>query len=346
MPTLAQLGLTRSIEAAFEAARVGHRGDEVELGRITKIERGFAAVVGAARDGLLHVPKALSKDPVTAPATGDWVLVSFARNVVLEVLPRSSCFVRRAAGNRREPQVVAANVDTLFVLMGLDKDFSLRRMERYLVLAEESRAAAVVFLTKAGVADDVAEKLAQAKAAAHGVPVHAIDVVVGVDVDAPRAYLAPGRTIALTGSSGAGKSTLANFLLGAEVQSTGAVREHDHRGKHTTSRREIFVLPDGGAIIDTPGLRELAMWADADRFEHAFDDVAELALQCRFTNCAHLEEPGCAVRRALTDGTLSADRLASFRKLEEELRSAGRASSRPSRTSSRTRREETKKTTR
>jgi ribosome biogenesis GTPase / thiamine phosphate phosphatase len=343
MPTLAELGLNRSIEAAFEAAREGYGAEPVDLGRITKIERGFAAVVGVSRDGLLHVPKALSKDPVTAPATGDWVLVSFARNVVMEVLPRSSCFVRRAAGNRREPQVVAANVDTLFVLMGLDKDFSLRRMERYLVLAEESRAAAVVFLTKAGVVEDAAGKITEAEASAHGVAVHAIDVVVGVNVEAPRRYLAPGRTVALTGSSGAGKSTLANFLLGAEVQSTGAVREHDHRGKHTTSRREIFVLPEGGAIIDTPGLRELAMWADADTFEHAFDDVVGLALGCRFTTCGHHEEPGCAIRAALADGTLSRERLASYRKLEEELRSGGRASSRPSRTSSRTRREETKK---
>jgi ribosome biogenesis GTPase len=224
--------------------------------------------------------------------------------------------------------------------MGLDKDFSLRRMERYLVLAAESQASPVVFLTKAGVAEDVEAKLKSAQSMAQAVPVHAIDVLADLGIDAPWRYLSVGSTAALVGSSGAGKSTLANHLLGADVQLTGLVRAHDDRGKHTTSRRELFVLGRGGIVIDTPGLRELSMWADADSFANAFDDVTSLALGCRFSNCAHNEEPGCRVREAIAAGQLQEERLASFRQLEGELRAGGRTSTRPDRHSSRTKRED------
>lgn len=327
---LTLLGLTPEVEQAFARAvstredRARGRDGALALGRVTKIERGFAAVVGATREASLHVPKALSRDPDHAPATGDWVIVSFDKGVVLEVLPRRSKFVRGAAGQRREPQVVATNVDRLFVVMGLDKDFNLRRMERYIVLAEESQAAAVVFLTKAGLVSDASEKEQVARDAAHGVPVHAIDVIAGLGVDAPWQYLARGETAAVIGSSGAGKSTLANFLLGADVQKTGEVRGHDDRGKHTTTRREMFVLPRGGSIIDTPGLRELSMWADADSFLNAFEDVKAVALTCRFSNCTHGAEPGCAVRAAVSEGSLAEERLAAFQRFEEELRAEGR----------------------
>ncbi len=341
---LTLLGLTPAVRAAFARAsqeweRKGHgRETELELGRVTKIERGFAAVAGSKSEGLLHVPKTLSKDPESAPATGDWVLVSFEKNVVLEVLPRRSKFVRRAAGSKREPQVVATNVDRLFIVMGLDKDFNLRRLDRYIVLAEESQASAVVFLTKAGLVSDAAEKQQAARDAAHGVPVHAIDVVSGIDTATPWQYFAQGETVAVIGSSGAGKSTLANFLLGADVQRTNEVRGHDDRGKHTTTRREMFVLAGGGTIIDTPGLRELSMWADADSFLNAFDDVKELALACRFSNCSHATESGCAVAAAISSGQLSPERLASYRQLEDELRADGRTSSGRERHSSRIKR--------
>ena len=175
---------------------------------------------------------------------------------------------------------------------------------------------------------------------AQAVPVHAIDVLAGLGIDAPWRYLSLGSTAALVGSSGAGKSTLANHLLGADVQLTGLVRAHDDRGKHTTSRRELFVLPRGGIVIDTPGLRELSMWADSDSFANAFEDVTALALACRFSNCAHNEEPGCRVRAAITEGLLQAERLASFRQLEGELRTSGRTSTRPDRHSSRIKRED------
>ena len=341
---LTRLGLTPDVEAAFaraakEWATKGHgRETELALGRVTKIERGFAAVAGAKSEGLLHVPKALSKDPESTPATGDWVLVSLAKNVVLEVLPRRSKFVRGAAGSKREPQVVATNVDRLFIIMGLDKDFNLRRLERYIVLAEESQAAAVVFLTKAGLVTDAAEKETAAREAAHGVPVHVIDVVSGIETQTPWQYFERGETVAVIGSSGAGKSTLANFLLGADVQRTNEVRGHDDRGKHTTTRREMFVLARGGTIIDTPGLRELSMWADAESFLNAFDDVKELALACRFSNCSHVTESGCAVAAAIASGALAPERLASYRQLEHELRGDGRPSSGRERHSSRIKR--------
>lgn len=291
--------------------------------RVIRSERG--QVVVAAEDGerTLVIPGSL-KAPDAAPTTGDWVVMS-PRGTVEAVLPRKTRFLRRAAGLRTEAQVVAANVDVAFVLTGLDGDFNLRRIERYLTLVGESGARAVVLLTKAAACEDREQRLAQARSVAPSSPVHAIDVVDGIDADAPRTYLGQGITAAVLGSSGVGKSTLVNYLMGQSVAKTGEVREHDDRGKHTTSRRELFLLPGGGAIIDTPGMRELAVWGDVTSLDKSFPDIVALAERCRFRDCRHRAEPGCEVRAAAGRGEVGEDRLASYVALSEELAATEKA---------------------
>lgn len=324
MASLADYGLRPAIQDAFAAACGELRAAPLELGRVVRVERGFAAIVCEGRDeALLHVPKSLARGGVDAtPVTGDWIVCDLARQAVVRVLPRLTACVRKAAGKREEPQAVAANVDFLFILTGLDGDFNVRRIERYLTVVHESGARPVVLLTKAGLCGDVDAPLRAAEAAAPGVPVHAIDVKSGIDCDVPRRYLGPGITIALLGSSGVGKSTLVNFLLGRDVASTQAVRSHDSRGKHTTSRRELYVVPDGGVLIDTPGMRELAPWAEVEALAGSFSDVAALAEGCQFRDCRHGSEPGCAVRAAEADGRLDPARLRAYLTLQAEMSGA------------------------
>ena len=257
------------------------------------------------------------------PAVGDWVSVSGVESggspQIEAVLPRQSKFSRKVAGANTEEQVVAANVDTVFILQGLDHDYNLRRLERYLVAAFESNASPVVILSKADLCEDVDEKIIGAQSVAPGTPVHAISSVSGQGLDALEQYVVRGVTVAFLGSSGAGKSTLINRIVGEEIQKTGAVREHDSRGRHTTRHRELIVLQSGGLLIDTPGMRELQLWDSGGSLSDAFSDVESIAAACYFSNCRHQNEPGCAVREALTDGTLDADRYESYVKLEREL---------------------------
>jgi ribosome biogenesis GTPase len=265
-----------------------------------------------------------ARGPEDRPAVGDWVALRPAegghRAVVQAVLPRKTAFVRRAAGRRAVPQVLAANVDTVFLVMGLDGDFSLRRVERALVLAWESGAVPVVLLNKADVCDDVPRRRAEVEAVAPGVPVCVIAAKPGEGLDSLAPWLVPGRTVALLGSSGVGKSTLVNRLLGREKQRTREVLEAGQRGRHTTSHRELIPLPGGALLLDTPGLRELQLWSDETGLQTTFGDVHELSSACRFTDCRHGTEPGCAVRAAVEEGRLDASRLDSFRKLQAELR--------------------------
>ncbi|MFO0548198.1 MAG: ribosome small subunit-dependent GTPase A [Polyangiaceae bacterium] len=340
---LDSFGLRPSIADAFGVLR----GEGLVLGRVVRVERGFAAVQTEDGELTVHVPKSMlrpkgdgppssadrrsgprstppSASLTSTPVTGDWVAVDARRGAIAEVLPRGACFVRRAAGKRGEPQIVAANVDRVFVLMGLDGDFNLRRLERYLALTKDAGADAVILLTKAGLSSDFEAGLATVRELAAGAPVEAIDVVSGINSDAPLRYLGPGVTAALIGSSGVGKSTLANYLLGADALKTAAVREHDDRGKHTTTRRELFARP-WGVIIDTPGMRELSLHAEPESVEAAFPDIAELGASCRFSDCAHEREPDCAVRKAVEDGTLAPSRLASFKVLRAEVEERDKA---------------------
>jgi ribosome biogenesis GTPase len=259
------------------------------------------------------------------PAVGDWVAVALRleerRATIHAVLPRRSSFTRKASsaeGRLTQQQVVAANVDVVFVVCGLDMNYNVRRIERYLTLAWESGAQPIVLLTKADLCDDVDARVYEVESIAIGVPVHSVSAPLGDGVESVRAYVTLGKTAALLGSSGVGKSTLVNALVGEELLATQDVRE-DGRGRHTTSHRQLVPLPEGGLVLDTPGMRELQLW-DADTgLEAAFQDLETLAGQCRFADCAHRREPGCAVRAALADGTLDVERLESWRKLQREL---------------------------
>lgn len=257
-----------------------------------------------------------------APVAGDWVGVESLDDGsarATHTLPRRTHLARRAAGRRVRRQLLAANIDVVFILSSMDTDFSERRLERYLTVVHDGGARPVILLTKAGLAEDPARFVSRARAAAPGVDVHAIDVVSGVDPQRPRAYLGRGLTAVLVGSSGVGKSTLLNHLAGGERMVTHGVRASDGLGQHTTTHRELFVIPSGGVVIDTPGLRELSLWADAGSLDQAFGDVEALARGCRFGDCTHRHEPGCAVREAVSRGELDEDRLRSYLDLREEI---------------------------
>jgi ribosome biogenesis GTPase len=236
------------------------------------------------------------------------------------VLPRRTSLSRRAAGMQEAEQVLAANVDVVFLVGGLDHDFNPRRMERALVLVWQGGARPVVLLNKLDLCADVAARCREMEGVSLGVPVHAISALAGLGLEAVGAHLGRGTTAVMIGSSGAGKSTLANRLLGEVRQQTLAVRQHDSRGRHATTHRELFLLPGGGVLIDTPGLRELQLWAPETALDQVFSDVEELKRSCRFADCRHAGEPGCAVAQAVASGTLDPGRLASYQKLQRELR--------------------------
>jgi ribosome biogenesis GTPase len=251
------------------------------------------------------------------PAVGDWVALSDA--TIQAVLPRRSAFARKVAWSQTEAQVLAANLDTVFVVSGLDGDVNQRRLERYLALAWESGASPVLVLTKADLCPDLGRVLLEVEQVAIGVPAHAVSNVTGDGIDELEPYLAPARTVALLGSSGVGKSTLANRLLGTEVQATKEIAD-DGRGRHTTTARQLFRLPGGALLVDTPGLREIQLWEADEGIHDAFADVDELAAGCRFRDCEHTHEPGCAVQAAIDEGRLPRARLQSYRALQRELR--------------------------
>jgi len=257
------------------------------------------------------------------PAVGDWVVLEADRGpslaIIGRVLERRSALVRKAPGATTEAQVMAANVDLVFVVQGLDGDFNLRRLERTATAVWESGASPVVLLNKLDLDADAAVHVDAAGAVLPGVPVHALCARDGRGLEPVHEVLRPGRTGVLVGSSGAGKSTLVNRLLGREAQTTRPVRADDSRGRHTTTARRLFRLPNGGLLIDGPGIRELQLWHDGGGLEDTFSDLAALASGCRFRDCRHEAEPGCAVVAAVAEGRLETGRLASFHKLRREL---------------------------
>jgi ribosome biogenesis GTPase len=240
------------------------------------------------------------------------------------VLPRRTRFSRKAAGEVTDEQVVAANVDFVFLVMGLDADFSVRRLERYLLLSRDSGAHPVVLLTKADLCAELPARMAEVVVATGDVPVLVVNPRSGEGMTRVAPWLAPGRTAAFLGSSGVGKSTLINRLAGIERQRTGDVRETDSKGRHTTTHRELILLAEGGLVIDTPGMRELQLWDAGDAVSEAFDDIEALAGACHFTDCRHAGEPRCAVADAVADGRLASSRLESYRTLQAELVHLGR----------------------
>lgn len=327
--TLAALGWTDELEAAFTIYAA--RG--FAPARVVAEHRGGYYVRSREGDRLAHPRGRLRDDELWGgmPAVGDWVVVCDAtggRYAIEDVLPRRTKVSRKTPWLKAEEHVLVANVDTVLIVSGLDGDYSSRRLERYLVAAWDSGADPVVVLTKLDACDDL-ELIADAEDVAFGVPVIAVSNVTGEGLDLVRALLAPARTFVLLGSSGVGKSTLANGLAGRTLMPTGDLRR-DGRGRHTTRHRQLLVLPGGAILVDTPGLRELQVWeGDVD---NAFADIAELAAECRFSDCGHAGEPDCAIREALANGALDPARWASYLKLERELRAIeARSSKRVSR---------------
>jgi ribosome biogenesis GTPase len=256
------------------------------------------------------------------PAVGDWVAaqpVGSDEAMIHAVLPRRTTFFRRAAGDREREQAIAANLDLALIVCGLDQDFNVRRIERYLTLAYASGVDAAIVLNKSDACVDLSARLAETTRVAGGLPVAAISARSPEGVEPLLRFFRPGLTVALLGSSGVGKSTLVNRLLGEQRQPVQEVRAGDSRGRHTTTYRELLPLPQGGALIDTPGMRELQLWAGRDSLDSAFAEIAALAAECRFRDCSHVVEEGCAVRAALAAHELEASRWESYRKLRAEI---------------------------
>jgi ribosome biogenesis GTPase len=321
VPDLEALGWDDVWSAAFEE----HRAAGLVPGRVAVPHRGAYDVLTEDGEARAQLPGRARRDRETAelPVVGDWVAVDSGGQapVLQAVLPRRTKFSRRAAheagSDDAREQVVAANVDVLYVVLPLVPEPSQRVLERYLTLAWESGARPVVLLTKADLASEP-EATVAALGDVGDVRLHAVSTRAAEDVETVRSYLSPGITGALVGPSGAGKSTIVNALVGEERLATGGVAR-DGSGRHTTTRRELILLPGGGLIVDNPGMRELHLWLAEDGLEDAFEDIAELAGRCRFSDCRHESEPGCAVREAIARGDLDLARLESYRELQREL---------------------------
>lgn len=304
-----------------------YKDNGYKLGRVCTEQRGLYKIYTEDGETMGEVSgklrfSALSREDY--PAVGDWVVISRINNgesaIIHEVLPRKSKFSRKAAGLKTDEQILAANVDTVFLVNSLNGNFNPRRIERYLTLAWDSGADPVIVLSKSDLCDDIDEKVVQAEEAAPFVPVHVTSTETGFGMEELNQYFTEGKTVALLGSSGVGKSSIVNSIIGSEVQKVGDVRKKDDKGRHTSTYREMFVLPQGGLLIDTPGMRELQMWEGSEGLSDTFSDIEELASGCRYRDCRHENEPGCAVKKAIEEGLLSEERLESYKKLLKELK--------------------------
>jgi len=310
----------------FEKNFGPYQEDGLRPGRVVRVDRSGWRVqsdtgaVSCSLSGKLRYTESASG----LPTVGDWVVISGdgsgGQGLIVSVLPRQTAVSRKAAGSgeRADEQVLAANVDTVFIVTDLDKDFNPRRIERYLALVSESGAVPAIVLNKADECTDIGPLLNKVEVVAPGVDVFIVSALTGMGMDQLSSFWSPGHTGVMMGSSGVGKSTLINRLLGEQAQETGAIREHDGRGRHTTSHRELVLLPDGCILIDTPGLREIQLWVSSESISNVFGDIEKLSENCRFRDCQHKGEPGCAVEAAIESGDIDHSRLSSYHKLGRE----------------------------
>ena len=321
---LSELGWTEDRARQFDAAK----GDKPDLypGRVgVAFNHMYRCYVeGAEWDAVVAGRlKHRASRQSELPVVGDWVVMrrrgEEAQAAITEVLPRAGSFSRKEAGETTDEQVVAANIDVVFVVTALDADFSPRRIERYLLLTREGGARPVVLLTKPDLCADLPQAVAAVAVVTGTTPVHVVGPRTGAGMAQLAEYLAAGTTCALLGSSGVGKSTIVNWLVGRDVQRTQEVRESDAKGRHTTTHRELVPIPGGGVLVDTPGMREIQLWEAREAVEQTFEDVESLAPGCRFGNCRHRDEPRCAVKAAVESGALAAARLASYLALQDEM---------------------------
>ena len=311
-----------SVELAL--AHAPHAALGREPARVVAEDRGSYQLIGAAGELRASVSGRFRheamNDPSAYPAVGDWVAVEgglTGGTVIHAIIPRRSALVRQAPGKRTEAQVLGANLDVVFVVASLNRDLNVRRLERYVTAAWESGAEPVILLSKADLGGDVDAVLVAVAGVAAGAIVVVVSSFDGRGVDEVRARIKPGQTVAFVGSSGVGKSTLLNRLAGEERALVREIRDDDARGRHTTTRRQLHLLPDGGLVLDTPGMREFSLW-ESDGLEQTFTDIDELVARCRFGNCSHNGEPGCAIAAALADGSLERERLEGWQKLVRE----------------------------
>ena len=315
----ATAGLLHSLgwDDGWEAAFAEHRAAGLLAARVAVQHRGAYDLIGEPGEVRASAIVRLAREG-GLPAVGDWVAFDPEAGLIEAVLPRRTAVSRKEVWHAVKEQVLAANVDIVFLTQGLPLDFSPRRLERYLAMAWESGAQPIVLLTKTDLVDDVAPYLAEAELATRGAcPVLTVSARTGQGLDEVRALFGENKTAVLLGSSGVGKSTIVNALAGNEDIATQEVREADQKGRHTTTRRELVLLASGGVVLDTPGMRELQLW-DAD-LQQTFGDIEEIAARCRFADCSHDQEPDCAIQAALADGSLSAERWESYSKLQREI---------------------------
>jgi ribosome biogenesis GTPase len=300
--------------------------DGLKPARVVEEQKEAYRVVGESGELAAEVTGRLrheASDRSAFPAVGDWVAVDpmlgEGKALIHEVLPRRTKLSRKVAGERTAEQILVTNVDVAFVVMSLNADFNSRRLERYLGAIWESGAQPVVLLSKADLCEDRRTAAEEISAAAPAVNTHILSAVTGEGLDALTPYMGLGKTVVLLGSSGVGKSTIINKLLGSETQKTREIRSSDDRGRHATTYRRLFLMPAGGVLIDTPGMREFQLWDTETGLDDTFDEIGALSTHCRFRDCSHNTEPGCAVLEAIADGALDPDRMTNYRKLKREL---------------------------
>jgi len=318
--SIQELGWNKGFQESFE-----NINDEFKVGRVAIEYKNMYKLFTSDGEILATVSGKLNHSAQRRedyPAVGDWVIIdrtsrSEGNAVIYGILPRKSKFSRKVAGQELEEQIIAVNIDTLFICMSLNNNFNLRRLERYLVMAWDSGATPVVLLTKADLCSEVEKMVEDVESVAYGVNCHVISALDNRGIDELNQYLGIGKTVAFLGSSGIGKSTLINLLVGKEKLATQEIRE-DGRGRHTTTHRELIVLPQGGVVIDTPGMREFHILDAGEGLGSAFDDIEELAAKCKFNDCKHENEPGCAVQKALLDQSLPEGRYSNYLKLKRE----------------------------